>query len=380
MSGCAKSDTDGLWIKGQFGSFVEELSKYTDELILLLDEIPDVTTNTFEIRTDYNIAASNVKFISLGKSGGLEEFIYRFKKIRKIFQTEQFDFILIREPSRRTPFIKFFSKNIPTVFLFGGDWVTSYRIKNNFSRIRGYLFTFFLRKNVKRSLVFVNNIDLYKRWSKYCRNIKVLYTTTIKVENIEKRAVDRFINKKYNDILFVGRLDPLKGIDTLITAVNKLNENGQKIWRLKIVGTGEVTYQKILLNKVRELQLESHIKFYDYIDFDKIYQFYNKSDVLVLPTLAENISRVIWEAMSYSCPVITTPVGGHKYAFKDKKDVLFFEPKNSNDLVEKLLYLSKNKEQCTRLTKNGLNKVASNTIDKMIMELIKGADQWITKI
>lgn len=382
MSGCVSVKDDGLWVRGQYGYLIEELSKYTDELCLLLDDdYQIINKDSFDSKTDYNIKSENVKFISLGRSGGMYEFFNRLVIMNNNLSNERFDFILIREPSRRSPFIKFFCKKVPIVYLFGGDREAQLNDNKNIRiKLRAYLFTYMLKKSLNNSLIYVNNADLYRKWKNYATNIFILKTTTVKKKQINDHPIKRFKNIKNISVLYVGRLDPLKGIGTLIDAISKVNQLDNRIWRLDILGSGEETYIKELYNIVNKLKLSDHVKFHNYVDFENIFQFYKNADVLVLPTLAENVSRVIWEAMASSCPVITTSVGGHKYTFKDNEDVIFFRPNDSGDLVKKLMSLSKDQKQCQRLTSNGLQTVKKNTIEIMVENLTGGIELWMNRI
>ena len=378
MGGCIKIIKNDLWVRGQFGYLIEEISKYTKKLYLLLDEYPNTDLDSFEIKTDYKIKSKNVKFISLGKSGGFVEFFNRMLIMKKNLSDINVDFLLIREPSRRSPFISFYCKKIPRVYLFGGDWNTSLNDDKNIKmKFKAYFFTKMLRTHLKNSLVYVNNKDLLNRWENHSDNISILKTTTIKNEQIYDNPVDRFHNRKKVSVLFVGRLDPLKGIETLLIAISKINSIENKKWELNILGSGEEYYAKYLQDIVFDLKISDHVTFNSYVDFEKIFEFYKKADVVVLPTLAENVSRVIWEAMAMSCPVITTAVGGHKSTFIDYEDVIFFRPGDSDDLAEKLLQLSKNKSEWLTLTTNGIKTVRKNTIEIMTRNIIDGVQKWM---
>ncbi len=113
-------------------------------------------------------------------------------------------------------------------------------------------------------------------------------------------------------ILYVGRIEPLKGIDILLEAVS-LMEWGTD-YRLIIVG-GSLEgdeHLEFLKNLARELGIEDKVSFTGSIEQDKLPSFYSAADVFVLPSHHESFGLVALEAMACGSPVIASRVGGLK--------------------------------------------------------------------
>jgi len=104
-------------------------------------------------------------------------------------------------------------------------------------------------------------------------------------------------------ILFVGRLNRLKGLEYLIAAMKKVNERFENA-RLVIVGDGP------LEESCRELSsshgIADSVIFKGRVSHTDLPKFYVAADVLVLPSFYESFSMVVLEAMASGCPVVTT--------------------------------------------------------------------------
>ncbi|MDP3800216.1 MAG: glycosyltransferase, partial [bacterium] len=110
--------------------------------------------------------------------------------------------------------------------------------------------------------------------------------------------------KKEYDLIFVGRLEPNKGIGLLLEAASKLMVKSEKL-KVLIVGDGPLT--KSLKLRVKSLKLENNIIFYGRAkDSSEIAQLLNESKILVMPSYNEGGPRVVLEAMACEVPVLVT--------------------------------------------------------------------------
>lgn len=104
--------------------------------------------------------------------------------------------------------------------------------------------------------------------------------------------------------LFVGQLVERKGIKALLEAWDK---HGQTYPDDSIIVAGSGVLESEL--KQRYLENQS-IKFVGQIPYDEIHKYIAVSDVSVMPTLEDNWSLVVPEAMACGKPVATTPYNG----------------------------------------------------------------------
>jgi len=109
------------------------------------------------------------------------------------------------------------------------------------------------------------------------------------------------------ELLFVGRLDPQKGIDLLLHALHGLNDAPS--WFLSVVGpehTRVPGYRSHLLKLVASLGLESRVRFEGPLYGTAKYEKYARSWVLLAPSRVEAPGFVNFEAGACSCPSVTT--------------------------------------------------------------------------
>ena len=113
-------------------------------------------------------------------------------------------------------------------------------------------------------------------------------------------------------ILFVGRIEPLKGIDQLLRAMTYL-QNSQGL-RLVIIGGDEHSqYEMGRLQKLSQnLHIGDSVTFLGLIKHDKLPYFYSAADVCVMPSYYESFGLVALESMACGTPVVATNVGDLK--------------------------------------------------------------------
>lgn len=110
-------------------------------------------------------------------------------------------------------------------------------------------------------------------------------------------------------VLFVGRLEELKGIDRLIEACALLKEI--KNFKLLIIGGGgeDSKLKKSLKQKTTDLSLKNNVQFIDAVPQNELPYFYNAADVFVLPSYYESFGMVALEALACGTPVVASNVG-----------------------------------------------------------------------
>ena len=111
------------------------------------------------------------------------------------------------------------------------------------------------------------------------------------------------------NILFVGRLEPLKGLDNLFRAVASL-ENSSSV-RLNVVGGDTNSEEKTRLQALASsMRLDASIRFIGAVTQDELPVHYNAADVCVLPSHYESFGLAALEAAACGRPVVASRVGG----------------------------------------------------------------------
>lgn len=116
--------------------------------------------------------------------------------------------------------------------------------------------------------------------------------------------------------LFVGRLQPLKGLDTLLRAAALVRQQHPMLQVLIIGGGVDVgdVHEEEELGRLRALAaalgLTEHVVFLKAQPQETLAQYYAAADVFVMPSHYESFGMVALEAMACGTPVVASEVGG----------------------------------------------------------------------
>jgi D-inositol-3-phosphate glycosyltransferase len=136
-------------------------------------------------------------------------------------------------------------------------------------------------------------------------------------------------------VLYVGRFDPRKGIETLIRACALLQAQGQERLQLIIVGGSSPHLpdgqERIRLEQiVEQTGLNAQTQFAGQIGHDILPLYYTAADVCVIPSHYEPFGLVAIEAMACGTPVVASDVGGLKFTVLPQETGLLVPPKDVN--------------------------------------------------
>jgi glycosyltransferase involved in cell wall biosynthesis len=132
--------------------------------------------------------------------------------------------------------------------------------------------------------------------------------------------------------LYFGKISKEKGVETLIQAMEKTKEG-----ELLIAGQGEEKDR--LQNYVNQNRIDN-VKFLGFVERPKLNELIRACRFVVLPSeWYENSPSVVYESFALGKPVIGSRIGGIPELIEDGENGLLFEPKNVEDLREKIGYL-----------------------------------------
>jgi glycosyltransferase involved in cell wall biosynthesis len=104
-------------------------------------------------------------------------------------------------------------------------------------------------------------------------------------------------------LLFLGRLHPIKGLENLLEACNRLAD-WPRDWVLTIAGDGAADYRAHLETMAETARLAHRIRFVGHASEAEKTELFAESDVVVVPSHSENFGIVVTEALSHGVPVI----------------------------------------------------------------------------
>ncbi len=208
--------------------------------------------------------------------------------------------------------------------------------------------------NATRNSLIKNNISPEK--------IVVIPYGATKVENLS--VVSKRKDKKTFNILYVGRLNPLKGVHYLMEAFRQLNLKNST---LHLVGGNE--YPSGWLEK--NLSNNTKIKYYGSVPHNQLSQIYLNSDLFIFPSLYEGFGLVVLEALSHGLPVIATVTGVAPDILSDPKIGLLVEKRNIEDLKKAILFYYDDPDSLNIDHQEILNKIKLYSWEAYCLNLAK---------
>jgi len=161
-------------------------------------------------------------------------------------------------------------------------------------------------------------------------------------------------------LLYVGRIEPLKGIDTLLRAISRMLDGG--ILKgcqvsLSIIGgdasvsEDQMSIEMTRLQKLRqELGLEDIVTFLGKRDQDSLPYYYSAADIVVVPSHYESFGMVALEAMACGTPVVASQVGGLAFLVQDGETGFHIPDQDPIALGERLTALLDDGELHARMS------------------------------
>ncbi len=199
----------------------------------------------------------------------------------------------------------------------------------------GYIWSDFFRQEGGKGLN-AYFVDFLERWCLRLSHCIFVTTQEIKERLSEKYHIpadkiivipnyidtdifhpDPEINPIKGRICFVGRLDPIKNVDTLIQAVSQIPSAS-----LIIIGKGK---QLDALKSLSD-QLHANVSFLGQMENEKLPMEILKSEMFVLPSSLEGHPKALIEAMACGCPVIGADVPGIHNIIQHKENGLLCPP------------------------------------------------------
>jgi glycosyltransferase involved in cell wall biosynthesis len=147
-------------------------------------------------------------------------------------------------------------------------------------------------------------------------------------------AVDSAIEKSSRDwisIVFLGLVSDRKGVPQLVDALSTLSS--ELNWRATIAGDGDV---EVTRESISRRGLSGRVDLPGWVGPEEVSRLLLEGDVLVLPSLSENLPMSVVEGMAYGLSVVTTPVGAIADIIEHEKTGLLVPPGDSAALAAAL--------------------------------------------
>jgi len=183
------------------------------------------------------------------------------------------------------------------------------------------------------------------------------------------------------NILYVGRIEPLKGIDTLIQAIGMMAGYGivnRQELSVTIVGGDPNVSREEMTDEMSRLQdLRAEYGIGDIITFlgkreqDTLPYYYSSADVVVMPSHYESFGMVALEAMACGTPVVASEVGGLAFLIRDSETGYHIRGDNPNELCDRLTSLLTNPTLRNQMGRNANKRARQYGWENIAAKLIE---------
>jgi glycosyltransferase involved in cell wall biosynthesis len=177
-------------------------------------------------------------------------------------------------------------------------------------------------------------------------------------------------------ILFLGRMEPVKGLKYLVEAVNLLNRAD-----VTLVLAGDGSERQRLEILVKEKRLQDRVRFAGYVSPDKTLPYYAISTVFLLPSISLSAGKELWglvvnEAFNQGLPVIATEAVGAAAGGLVQHGINGFivPEQDSEALARSLRSVLDDPELHDRMSQNAREIIASWDNEKMVMGFRRAID------
>lgn len=288
-----------------------------------------------------------------------------------VLKTKKFD-IALAQPTR------YFSPDVGYMQFVYKEWA-EYKKKNNIPLLLGDTLLPMIEKiNVKRAKKIITMSEnlkeqVIKHYKVPEEKIRVIYSgvnlNEFNPENKKKYnyEIRRKLGIDNNDIvlLFVGNPFKRKGLEYAIEALTKIRKNTKLLVFGKNVGNDIANYQKI----AKKLGVRGRFVYGGFTD--KISEYFAAGDIFLFPTLYEPFGLVVLEAMASGLPVVVSQeAGAAELVENGKHGLLLNNPKDSDEIAEKVNYLIDN-NLIRKFGKNARREAEKHTWERTAKEMLK---------
>ena len=179
-------------------------------------------------------------------------------------------------------------------------------------------------------------------------------------------------------VLFVGRIEPLKGVDTLIQAMSCVQLNQERPVHLAIIGGDpaaspqEMSEEMARLQKLcDDLAVGQTVVFLGKRDQDKLPYYYSAAELLVMPSHYESFGMVALEAMACGTPVVASEVGGLAYLVRDGETGFTIPDQEPEALCEKISWLLNDRQLHQTMSQHAVTYAQDYAWEKVAKQIVE---------
>lgn len=174
-------------------------------------------------------------------------------------------------------------------------------------------------------------------------------------------------------VLWVGRLDPVKGLDHLLDAFSEVSR--RKSAYLLLVGAGAERVR--IAARIRALRLQDRAILAGVRD--DIPQLLKACDLFALPSYTEGMPNALLEAMAAGCPIVCSEIPAHRRLITHRRSGLLVPPGDARSLASAMLDLLDDSALARESGQRAQSAAAAFRTNTMISKYIQCYDAIIAQ-
>ena len=302
-----------------------------------------------------------------GKKFGIK----RFLKIREI--AKEYDIIVVHHGD---PFLKMYHYLLTRTFkkkyvtFVHSCYEKEYFYPDNILKRLFAHYVFQMGLNNSDLVIYVSKAGLKSYSEEF--NIKTNKSTVIYngigIDKLNEGRNWKFLKKDVFNIVYIGRLECVKGVELLLKAANII----RKKYPIKLSIVGDGTEKTSLTKLSKKLEISDITTFYG--QQKEVIPFLKEASVFVYPSICQEVFGIsIVEAMAFGIPCISNAVGGIPEIIEDGKSGFLCDNVSSEALAKKLdmvLYMIQN-DGIDDISAQAKKQAANFSIEKTTNNLYK---------
>ena len=246
---------------------------------------------------------------------------------------------------------------------------------------RGLVFRlkYFFERWLLTGIKYDAQISVARNFLKYPNLNKKIYIIPNGVETKEFKLATEDLRKNNRDklkLLFVGRLEKIKGLDLLLQALARI-KNRLPVFELRVIGDGSQKRKLELLTS--ELGLNERVRFLGRKIKKDLAKEYYQANIFLLPSLSEGQPLTLLEAWAAQLPVIVTRVSHNQYMVEENKDGFLVEPGSIESLEKILIKAFEQVNKWPLIGERGYKKTKKDFTWEKTIEKIAGVYSQVLK-
>jgi starch synthase len=166
-------------------------------------------------------------------------------------------------------------------------------------------------------------------------------------------------------VVYIGRLEVEKGVQTLIAAIARLERGDIKLY---LVGKGD--HEESLKGQVKDLGIGDKVEFVGFLSHDEVARYYRLADAFVHPALwPEPFPRTLLEALAFDVPLIVSDRGASANVLGEAGVV--FPAGDPVALADRLVEVLDDPERSLRMAQLGREVLARYSPERVMGEIVE---------